>query len=162
MEQFGIFIAYRCCVGLLRLHYYRSNIFIQLLCSGVPLCHYYTDNVLCRQDCEAISLYSEFQKVNFNRYRKISLPVRTFDEEKSTAKKSVPTWHELYIEKNSVQPGQNFQNPLPTKLIGSLNPHFCPNWTEVKKPTSTQVVSKSKKLLRNLQRSLTVTSTQVV
>ena len=45
---------------------------------------------------------------------------------------------------NSVQPGQNFQNPLPTKLVGSLNPHFCPNWSEVKKPTSTQVVSKSK------------------
>ena len=145
MEQFGIFVAYRCCVGLLRLHYYGSNIFIQLLCSGVPLCHFYTDNVLCRQGCEAISLYSEFQKVNFTRYRKISLPVRTFDKEKSTAKKSVPTWHELLIEKNSVQPGQNFQNPLPTKLIGSLYPHFCPNWTEVKKPTSTQVVSKSKK-----------------
>ena len=46
---------------------------------------------------------------------------------------------------NSVQLGQNFQNPLPTKLVGSLKPHFCPNWTEVKKPTSTQVVSKSKK-----------------
>ena len=45
---------------------------------------------------------------------------------------------------NSVQLGQNFQNPLPTKLVGSLNPHFCPNWTEVKKPSSTQVVSKSK------------------
>ena len=45
---------------------------------------------------------------------------------------------------NSVQLGQNFQNPLPTKLVGSLNPHFCPDWTEVKKPTSTQVVSKSK------------------
>ena len=45
---------------------------------------------------------------------------------------------------NSVQPGQNFQNPLPTKLVGSLNPHFCPIWTEVKKPTSTQLVSKSK------------------
>ena len=45
---------------------------------------------------------------------------------------------------NSVQLGQDFQNPLPTKLVGSLKPHFCPRWTEVKKPTSTQVVSKSK------------------
>ena len=45
---------------------------------------------------------------------------------------------------NSVQPGQDFQNPLPTKLVGSLKPHFCPSWTEDKKPTSTQVVSKSK------------------
>ena len=71
MEQFGIFVAYRCCVGLLRLHYYGSNIFIQLLCSGVPLCHYYTDNVLYRQGCEAISLYSEFQEANFNGCKKL-------------------------------------------------------------------------------------------
>ena len=45
---------------------------------------------------------------------------------------------------NSVQLGQNFQNPFPTKLVGSLKPHFCPSWTEVEKLTSTQVVSKSK------------------
>ena len=45
---------------------------------------------------------------------------------------------------NSVQPGQNFQNLLPTKLVGSLKPYFCPSWTEVEKLTSTQVVSKSK------------------
>ena len=69
-EQFGIFVAYRCCVGLLRLLYYGSNIFIQLLCSGEPLCHYYTDNVLCRQGCKALSLYSEFHKAKFNRCRK--------------------------------------------------------------------------------------------
>ena len=71
VEQFGNFVAYRCCVGLLRLLYYGSNIFIQLLCRGVPLCHYYTDNVLCRQGCEALSLYSEFHKANFNGYRKV-------------------------------------------------------------------------------------------
>lgn len=47
---------------------------------------------------------------------KVFLPVRTFDKEKSTAQKSVPTWHELYL----------------------------------------------KKLLRNLQRSCAVTSTQNV
>ena len=47
-----------------------SNISIQLLCSGDPLCHYYTDNVLCRQGYEALSLYSEFQKANFNGCRK--------------------------------------------------------------------------------------------
>ena len=45
---------------------------------------------------------------------------------------------------NFVQLGQDFQNPLPTELVGSLKPHFCPSWTEVKKPTSTQVVSKSR------------------
>ena len=71
VEQFGIFVAYRCCVGLFRLHYYGSNIFIQFLCSGVPLCHYYTDNVLCRQGCKTLSLYSEFQKANFNGCRKV-------------------------------------------------------------------------------------------
>ena len=64
--------------------------------------------------------------------RKFSLPVRTFSSEISTGKN------------NSVQLGQNFQNPLPTKLVGSLKPHFCPSWTEVEKLTSTQVVSKSK------------------
>ena len=73
VEQFGNFVAYRCCVGLLRLLYYGSNIFIQLLCGGVPLCHYYTDNVLCRQGCKVLSLYSEFQKANFNGYEKSSL-----------------------------------------------------------------------------------------
>ena len=49
----------------------RAEHFIRLLCSGVPLCHYYTDNVLCRQGCEALSLYSEFQKANFNGCRKV-------------------------------------------------------------------------------------------
>ena len=63
---------------------------------------------------------------------------------------------------NSVQPGQNFQNSLPTKLVGSVRPHFCPSWTEVEKLTSTQVVSKSISPLRNLQRSLNLTSTQIV
>ena len=61
-----------------------------------------------------------------------SLPVRTFSRELSMGKN------------NSVQLGQNFQNPLPTKLVGSLKPNFCPSWTEVEKLTSTQVVSKSK------------------
>ena len=49
-----------------------------------------------------------------------------------------------WAKNNSAQVGQNFQNPLPTKLVGSLKPHFCPSWTEVEKLTSTQVVSKSK------------------
>ena len=62
VEQFGIFVAYRCCVGLLRLHYYGSNIFIRLLCSGVPLCHYYTDNVLCRQGCKPSHYIRNFKR----------------------------------------------------------------------------------------------------
>ena len=61
-----------------------------------------------------------------------SIPVRTFSREISTGKN------------NSVQLGQNFQNSLPTKLVGSLEPHFCPSWTEVEKLTLTQVVSKSR------------------
>lgn len=48
-----------------------SNISIQLLCSGDPLCHYYTDNVLWRQGCKTLSLYSDFQKANFNGCRKV-------------------------------------------------------------------------------------------
>ena len=72
-------------------------------------------------------------KGKFQRIRKkFSLPVRTFSREISTGKN------------NSVRLGQNFQNPLPTKLVGSLKPHFCPSWTEVEKLTSTQVVSKSR------------------
>ena len=82
---------------------------------------------------QALSLYSEFQKANFNGYEKSSLYLLGRFQEKCQRAKN-----------NSVQPGQNFQNPLPTKLVGSLNPHFCPNWTEVEKLTSAQVVSKSK------------------
>jgi len=41
---------------------------------------------------------------------KLSLSVRTFDEEKSTVQKSVPTWHELFLKK------------------------FCPTWAEFSKP----------------------------
>jgi len=109
-----------------------SNIYIQLLCSGDPLCHYYTDNVLCRQGCEPTHYIRNFKRQISTGAEKFSLPVRTFSREISMGKN------------NSVQPGQNFQNSLPTKLVESLNPHLCPNWTEVKKPTSTQVVSKSK------------------
>ena len=63
-------------------------------------------------------------KGKFQRLQKISLYLLGHFQEKYQRAKN-----------NSVQPGQNFQNPFPTKLVGSLNPHFCPNWTEVKKPT---------------------------
>ena len=125
--------VYRSRVGWNQLHYYGSNIFIRLLCSGVPLCHYYTDNALCRQGCKPSHYIRNFKRQISTVAENFSLPVRTFSREISTGKN------------NSVHLGQNFQNPLPPKLVGSLNPHFCPNWTEVKKPTSTQVVSKSKK-----------------
>ena len=87
VEQFGIFIAYRCCVGLLRLYYYGSNIFIRLLCSGVPLCHYYTDNVLCRQGCEPSHYIRNFKRQISTVAENFSLPVRTFSREISTGKK---------------------------------------------------------------------------
>ena len=132
VEQFGIFVANRCCVGLLRLHYYGSNIFIQLLCSGVPLCHYYTDNVLYRQGCKLSHYIRNFKRQISTNAKNFFYLLGHFQEKYQRAKN------------NSVQPGQNFQNPLPTKLVGSLNSNFCPSWTEVKKPTSTQVVSKSK------------------
>ena len=87
VEQFGIFVAYRCCVGLLRLHYYGSNIFIRLLCSGVPLCHYYTDNALCRQGCKPSHYIQNFKRQNSTVAEQFSLPVRTFSREISTGKK---------------------------------------------------------------------------
>ena len=72
-------------------------------------------------------------KGKFQRLQKISLYLLGRFQEKYQ-----------WAKNNSVQLGQNFQNPLPTKLVGSLEPHFCPSWTEVEKLTSTQVVSKSK------------------
>ena len=116
---------------------YRCAIIIQIMCYAVKVVkpsHY-------------IWNYRERKSTVTEKF---SLPVRTFSREISMGKN------------NSVQPGQNFQNPLPTKLVGSLKPHFCPSWTEVEKLTSTHVVSKSKSLLRNLQRSWSATSTQVV
>jgi len=95
--------------------------------------------IIIRVMCYAVKVASPLtifgiSKGKFQRLQKISLYLLGHFQEKYQRAKN-----------NSVQPGQNFQNPLPTKLVGSLNPHFCPNWTEVKKPTSTQVVSKSKK-----------------
>lgn len=81
----------------------------------------------------ALSLYSEFQRTKINGCRKSCLYLLGRFQEKYQRAKN-----------NSVQLGQKFQNPLPTKLVGSLEPHFCPSWTEVEKLTSTQVVSKSK------------------
>ena len=119
-------------VGLLRLHYYGSNnlfgcyvaayrcaIIIQIMCYAVKV-------------ASPLTIFG-ISKGKFQRLQKTSLYLLGRFQEKYQRAKN-----------NSVQLGQNFQNPLPTKLVGSLNPNFCPNWTEVKKPTSTQVVSKSK------------------
>ena len=132
MSRYGRTFIFSCYVAA-----YRCAIIIQIMCYAVKvakLSHY----------------IQNFKRQISTIAKKFFYLLGRFQEKYQRAKN------------NSVQPGQNFQNPLPTKLVGSLNPHFCPNWTEVKKPTSTQVVSKSKSLLRNLQRSLTVTSTQVV
>ena len=114
MSQYGRTFLFSCYVAA-----YRCAIIIQIMCYTVKIAnpsHY-------------IRNYRERKSTVAERF---SLPVRTFSREISTGKK------------NSVQPGQNFQNPLPTKLVGSLNPNFCPNWPEVEKLTSTQVVSKLK------------------
>ena len=72
VEQFGTFgVPILCRTNPTNYVSIWWNISIQLLCSGVPLCHYYTDNVLCRQGCKTLSLYSEFQKANFNGCRKV-------------------------------------------------------------------------------------------
>ena len=81
--------------------------------------------IIIRVMCYAVKVAKPSHYIrNFKRQistvaENFSLPVRTFSREISTGKN------------NSVQLGQNFQNPLPTKLVGNLNPHFCPNWTEV-------------------------------
>ena len=97
----------------------RCAIIIQIMCYAVKV-------------ASPLTIFG-ISKGKFQRLQKISLYLLGHFQEKYQRAKN-----------NSVQPGQNFQNPLPTKLVGSLNPHFCPDWTEVKKPTSTQVVSKSK------------------
>ena len=109
-----------------------SNSLFSCLCSGEPLCHYYTDNVLSRQGCKSSHYIRNFKRQISTVAENSLYLLGRFQEKYQRAKN------------NSVQLGQNFQNPLPTKLVGSLKPHFCPSWTEVKKPTSTQVVSKSR------------------
>ena len=64
------FSEHRIRVGQTRHFSIWSNSLFSCLCSGEPLCHYYTSNVLCRQGWETLSLYSEFQKANFNGCRK--------------------------------------------------------------------------------------------
>ena len=72
-----------------------------------------------------------------------------------TRKAFLEAFQEKSQKNNSAQVGQNFQNQLPdnlsgiktqppTKLVGSPKSNFCPTWAEVKKPTSTQVVLKSR------------------
>lgn len=118
MSQYGRTFLFSCYVAA-----YRYAIIIQIMCYTVKIANpsHYIRNYRERKRERKSTVAERF-----------SLPVRTFSREISTGKN------------NSVQPGQNFQKPLSTKLVGSLKPYFCPSWTEVKKPTSTQLVSKSK------------------
>ena len=114
MSQCGRTFLFSCYVAV-----YRYAIIIQIICYAVKVAN-------------PLIIFG-ISKGKFQRLQKTSLYLLGRFQEKYQRAKN-----------NSVQPGQNFQNPLPTKLVGSLEPHFCPNWTEVKKPTSTQVVSKSR------------------
>ena len=139
------FSEHRIRVGQTRHLSIWSNSLFSCLCNGEPLCHYYTDNVICRQGCKALSLYSEFQKANLQpMQKKFSLSVKTFLREKSTAQKSVPTWHELFLKKFCPTwaefsklyfptSGREVANSLPTNLVGNSKSYFCPNWSDVKK-----------------------------
>ena len=132
MSQYGRTFLFSCYVAA-----YRYAIIIQIMCYAVKVVkpsHYIRN----------------FKRRISTDMRKFSLPVRTFSSEISTGKN------------NSVQLGQNFQNPLPTKLVRSLKPHFCPSWTEVKSQLRHKLCRSQESLLRNLQRSLDLTSTQVV
>ena len=85
---------------------YRCAIIIQIMCCAVKV-------------ASPLTIFG-ISKGKFQRLQKSSLYLLGRFQEKYQRAKN-----------NSVQLGQNFQNPLPTKLVGSLNPHFCPNWTEV-------------------------------
>ena len=91
MSQYGGTFLFSCYVAA-----YRCAIIIQIMCYAVK--------VVKTSHC-----IRNFKKQISTVAEKFSLPVRTFSREISTGKK------------NSVQPGQNFQNPLPTNLDGSQN-----------------------------------------
>ena len=114
ISQYGRTFLFGCYVAA-----YRCAIIIQIMCYAVKV-------------ASPLTIFG-ISKSKFQRLQKSSLYLLGRFQEKYQRAKN-----------NSVQPGQNFQNSLPTKLVGSLNPHFCPSWTEVEKLTSTQVVSKSK------------------
>ena len=114
ISQYGRTFLFGCYVAA-----YRCAIIIQIMCYAVKV-------------ASPLTIFG-ISKSKFQRFQKSSLYLLGRFQEKYQRAKN-----------NSVQPGQNFQNSLPTKLVGSLKPHFCPSWTEVEKLTSTQVVSKSK------------------
>ena len=84
VEQFGIFVAYRCCVGLLRLHYYGSNILFGCYVAA------YRCAIIIQIMCYAVKVASPLtifgiSKSDFQRdQKKIPLLVRTFRSDLST------------------------------------------------------------------------------
>ena len=116
---------------------YRCAIIIQIMCYAVKVASPFT--------------IFGISKGKFQRLQKSSLYLLGRFQEKYQ-----------WAKNNSVQLGHNFQNPLPTKLVRSLKPHFCPSWTEVKSQLRHKLCRSQESLLRNLQRSLDLTSTQVV
>ena len=102
MSQCGRTFLFSCYVAV-----YRCAIIIQIMRYAVKV-------------ASPLAIFG-ISKGKFQRLQKISLYLLGHFQEKYQRAKN-----------NSVQLGQNFQNPLPTMLVGSLKPHFCPSWTEVK------------------------------
>ena len=114
MSQYGRTFLFSCYVAA-----YRCVIIIQIMCYAVKVVN-------------PLTIFGTTENENQRVQKRSFYLLGHFQEKYQWAKN------------NSVQLGQDFQNPLPTKLVGSLNPNFCPNWPEVEKLTSTQVVSKLK------------------
>ena len=108
----------------------RCAIIIQIMCyavKGVKISHY----------------IQNFKRQNSINAEKISLSVRTFDEEKSTVQKSVPSWHKLFIEKFCPS-WTEFSKPTSRQLVGNKKTDFRSTWSKVRNPTSAQVGQKLK------------------
>ncbi len=112
--------------------------------------------IIIRVMCYAVKVASPLtifgiSKGKFQRLQKISLYLLGRFQEKYQ-----------WAKNNSVQLGQNFQNPLPTNLDGSHNHTSVQIGQKLKSQLRHKLCRSQKSLLRNLQRSRSLTSTQVV
>jgi len=76
--------------------------------------------IIIRVMCYAVKVANpshyiqNFKRQNSTHAESFSLSVRTFDEEKSTAQKSVPTWHKLFLKKILSNLGRILKINFPT------------------------------------------------
>lgn len=132
MSQYGRTFLFSCYVAA-----YRCAIIIQIMCYTVKI-------------ASPLAIFGTTENENQRLQKKFSLPVRTFSREISMGKIILSNMGRIF------------------------KANFRPSWSEVQNPTSAQLGQKLKSqlrhklcrsqesLLRNLQRSRAVTSTQIV